>query len=252
MGEFGFMRFKPGRRSFLLGTASIVAVDYVLLVSGFLSSKSASAAFSRTSGEPITADSTLITVDSTLINICQDTAVQPPPVGQALVAGTTFNSSGIPEEAVRVRALDPDTRDEFARVFSDTNGLYSLDLDPGTYDIRANKPGWGAISRTATAKAGEVQIVDFGSGTPPPGDLATVTGTTYNSSGLPEEGVRVRALDPDTRTEFARVFSDTNGLYSLDLDAGTYEMRANKSGWGATSETVTVGAGETRTVDISQ
>lgn len=87
---------------------------------------------------------------------------------------------------------------------------------------------------------------------PPPGDLALVTGTTFNSSGVPEEGVRVRALDPVTHAEFARDFSDANGLYSLDLDPGTYDIRANKSGWGATSAFVTVGAGETLTVDFSQ
>ncbi|TCK18892.1 VCBS repeat protein [Thiogranum longum] len=184
----------------------------------------------------------------------------PPPADLALVTGTTFNSSGVPEEGVRVRALDPDTRAEFARVFSDVNGLYSIDLNPGTYDIRANKTGWGASSIFVTVGAGETHTVDFGSGTPPPpppppppADLALVTGTTFNNAaGVPEEGVRVRALDPVTRAESARVFSDANGLYSLDLPAGTYDIRANKSGWGAISVFVTVVAGETRTVDISQ
>jgi len=161
VGAFEFMHFNPGRRTFLLGTAGIVAADYVLLVSCLLSSKSVRATSSSSSGVPITADSTVITVDSTFINISEDTVVQPSPGALALVTGTTFNSSGVPEQAVRVRALDPVTRAEFARVFSDANGLYSLDLEPGTYDIRANKSGWGATSLAVTVGSGEMHTVDI-------------------------------------------------------------------------------------------
>ncbi|TCK17501.1 carboxypeptidase family protein [Thiogranum longum] len=238
------MRFNRGRRSFLLGTAATFVADFVLLVPGLLSGRSV-----RAAGQPVSADSTVITVDSTVIDVSQGAASG----ALALVTGTTFNTSGTPEQGVRVRALDPATRNEFARVFSDANGQYSLNLDPGIYEIRANKSGWGAISIAVTAGAGATHIVDFGNGAPPPPPqegTGLVTGTTFNASGTPEQGVRVRALDPATRNEFARVFSDANGQYSLDLDPGIYEIRANKSGWGATSLGVTVVAGATHTVDF--
>jgi hypothetical protein len=67
----------------------------------------------------------------------------PPPGTDAVVMGTAFNPSGIPEENVQVRIYDPVAKQEVDVTFSDASGQYSLTAPAGSYKLQARKVNSG-------------------------------------------------------------------------------------------------------------
>ena len=182
----------------------------------------------------------------------------PPPAAGAIVQGTVFNPSGLPEEQVTVKLYDSGAALEVDTTLSDVAGQYSLAAPAGTYELQAEKPGSGLtnVSLSVTLADGEVRVQDLtlgGSTPPPPGSgEAVVTGTTRNPLGAAEGNVNVRLTDKTTGQVVSTV-SDTSGQYSLTAAAGEYQLQAAKRNSGYRNATIIVNltAGETLNQDIS-
>lgn len=74
---------------------------------------------------------------------------------------------------------------------------------------------------------------------------AVIEGTVLTEQGAAVTGANVRVLDTDLGT-----FVDDDGSYRLVVPPGTHRVRASGLGHRASTREVTIGAGETRTVDF--
>ncbi len=116
---------------------------------------------------------------------------------------------------------------------TDSNGAFSIQVPNGSYQLRADKPGY--IGSTATA----ITVA----GTTAAGALAitassqTISGTVTLSSN-PVSGAFVDAQD--TTGGFAVAQTDSAGVYSLAVKNGTWSVRAHSMGYEGGPNTVTV------------
>jgi len=123
---------------------------------------------------------------------------------------------------------------------SDSQGLYSLDVRSGTFNIVAEGlDGFAATTnptRSTTVRNGQTSVVNFGFAQ----IIADITGTAYVDSdgdGIRDtdepglEGVYVYAdLDGDDRPDLGEpgAFSNDDGTYSINFPgAGTYTLRSD-------------------------
>jgi protocatechuate 3,4-dioxygenase beta subunit len=153
-----------------------------------------------------------------------------------------------PVSGVFVNALPDPPRPTAGRSSgqTDDNGSYALEgLDDGNYQVSLN--GQGVSYRRAITVSGDS-----------PGDIAlptiSITGTvTESGSGDPLESVTVQA-QTGTETQsrgMKQGVSDTSGHYFIDdVDPGSYQLNARKSGYQAKSQTVNV-AGDNAQADLA-
>jgi hypothetical protein len=129
---------------------------------------------------------------------------------------------------------------------TDENGSYALEgLDDGNYQVMLN--GQGVSYRRAFTVSGDT-----------PGDIAlptiSITGTvTESGSGDALEGVTVQA-QTGTDTQFRGMkqgVSDSSGHYFIDdVDPGSYQLNARKSGYQTKNQTINV-AGDNAQADLA-
>jgi len=121
---------------------------------------------------------------------------------------------------------------------TDDNGSYALEgLEGGNYQVMVN--GQGVSYRRSIAVSGDTS-----------GDIAlpaiSVTGTvTESGSGIPLEGVTVQAQTGRETQAFSmkQGVSDSSGHYFIDdVDPGSYQLSARKSGYQAKTQNLTVAA----------
>lgn len=154
-----------------------------------------------------------ITANATLAN--QDLSVEAP--------GTiTVTITGITDAFV-------DSRDANGRGFgtgSNTSGVYSLTLPPGTYTVKAQNPKYGLLgSQTGVALAASgTASVTFTAPT-----LYTVSGTITSSTSVCKEGASIFLTDT-TNGRFIVTSTDSAGAWSIDLPNGTYFLSSAKPG----------------------
>lgn len=125
------------------------------------------------------------------------------------------------------------------------NGTYSLSVSPGTYTITASDPTYNSASQTVTVKAGQqfplnfklLSITAYGS----------LTGTVIDAgTRAPIAGATVMLSNNLIRT------TDLNGNFSYSIVlAGTYTLTVSAIGYVSQSQTVTIRAGKTTTVQVA-
>ncbi|MBN2011613.1 carboxypeptidase regulatory-like domain-containing protein [candidate division KSB1 bacterium] len=124
-----------------------------------------------------------------------------------------------------------------------TNGRYTLGVLAGTYTVSASKQGYLAgENRVVTLTPGQtLSGIDFVL-TP---NASVLTGTITNGS-LAVSNATVTATN-QTHGTVVTAKTNTNGVFSLSVTAGTYSLSAAKSGFvsSPTSRSVTVAPGQT-------
>jgi tetratricopeptide (TPR) repeat protein len=85
----------------------------------------------------------------------------------------------------------------------------------------------------------------------PPAKMVTVHGSVRNAGGEPEAGATV-SLEDEKHSVQAQVTTKDDGTFKLTVErAGTYSVRAEKTGWtGDQSDPIHLAAGETKRVDL--
>jgi YD repeat-containing protein len=127
-------------------------------------------------------------------------------------------------------------------------GSYSINLSPGTYDVRVSASGFGNV-----VSQGKVVAVgaptSFSAALPAPG---SDTGTVTSSSGAtPIVGAQIAALQNNVAVSTA--VADASGNFSItNLSPGTYVMQASAPGYTSQSvSNVTITAGSGATTNFS-
>lgn len=123
---------------------------------------------------------------------------------------------------------------------TNSDGFYSLSLPDGDYLIEVAKEGFEPASTTATI-SGAAVTQDFHLAEPPPPEF-DLTGTATDSGGAPLQGASVLVY-PGACVECGHLHAlttDAEGLYSVSLPAGDYEVSAGKSGFRSQTVTVTI------------
>ena len=123
-------------------------------------------------------------------------------------------------------------------MLSDDAGAYAIDVAAGSYAIGAEKAGYlsDAAQNVVIGPGQEVQGIDF-TLTP---NASVITGQVlYGGAGV--AGASVMATGDATRS----TTSDDGGNYSLSLQAGDYQIHAEKSGFVSTPQPIEVGQAQT-------
>lgn len=158
----------------------------------------------------------------------------PSPVSLATINGTVTNAAGAGLGWAQVAA---GSGQYFA--VTTTTGAYQLaDLPPGTYGITASLPGYVSASQSITVMAGQAAIVNFvlASVAAP----ATIAGLVVDPTQTPVQGANVFTSDGVYST-----LTDADGAFILsDVIVGSYTLTVQKDGYGSSSQSVSVTAGQ--------
>ncbi|MBI5003560.1 Ig-like domain-containing protein [Candidatus Kaiserbacteria bacterium] len=127
---------------------------------------------------------------------------------------------------------------------ADANGAYSISIPAGSYQIRADKPGYISSAPSAVTVSGDTSGINISLTTA----SQTITGTvTLSGSGV--SGAFVDATNGSGGFSVAQ--TDSSGTYSLPVSSGTWTLTAHSIGYtgslsgisaGATGQTITLSA----------
>ena len=114
--------------------------------------------------------------------------------------------------------------------FTDVSGAYSIGLDAGTYSVTASLAYYETQTITDVIVDVGMTDVDFNLVHSP----VTLTGEVYDSyNNLPISGAKVEI------TGIATTYANTEGIYVLELQPGTYSIVVSASGY-VTSDPIPV------------
>jgi Tol biopolymer transport system component/protocatechuate 3,4-dioxygenase beta subunit len=164
------------------------------------------------------------------------------PVRGALVRATNT----IDPELTREIVTDPDGTFLIPRVPVGTWNVTVAGLAFGGYSLPPVRPTPDGVYRNVQVRSGETTAVGDFVLEPEPG---TVTGTVTDvNTGNPIPNARVTAVaDATTRAD---VTTDANGVYTFTVPAGEYVVTAVAPGYAPESQTLTVPANTTTTLDF--
>ncbi len=120
------------------------------------------------------------------------------------------------------------------------SGMYTAQLDEGTYTFLVEADGYVSASETVEVPCGQNVTKDF--------VLQSVDGTVTGTVTDAGTGEAIEAVV--TATANTRANSDVNGEYSLDCPAGTRTLTASAAGYTNQSRTVEVISGESVVQDF--
>lgn len=150
---------------------------------------------------------------------------------QALLRGTISDSKNRRIKTALVRlAGTPLT------AASDRLGNYAVALDPGTFQVLAEKTGFIPQQKSVTVTANSTQALDFSLPV-----QTLVTGVITGPGGKLLDGIILTA----TNTETLTTVSDHAGEYWLHLNAGNYLLSADQLGYAATTINFAATLGDT-------
>ena len=153
---------------------------------------------------------------------------------------------GLPTATVTAYDEDGNVAGRQAVVASSPNpgqiGNYSIEgLEPGTYTVTAEAPGYEPQTRTITAPAGQTPNVTFNLQPVEVEDPGAIAGTVTDDTGAPLAGATVTAGGESATTS-------TDGSYLIEgLAAGEHTVTATAAGYQEASQTATVTEGQTTT-----
>jgi len=163
-----------------------------------------------------------------------------------IVVSGRVTRNGLPQPDAVVSFLSPTATQRSARASADANGRYEIGgIDEGTYNVtvvdRTNVP-YSTTYQVSGSSTFDINI-----------EGATVSGhvtDASSSSGIANASVELRRKEtgaPDLRS----TLSDPGGGFSFDqVPAGSYEARAQKSGYGAASVPVAVGENGAPSIEV--
>lgn len=141
----------------------------------------------------------------------------------------------VPLDNVTVSAVNRETR-ERTESKSDHEGIFSLPLEEGAYDITYLLTGYVSVTLT-DQNVGPEGLIIANQVLYPPAKLKGIIYTPANSGTdetlSPLAGVLIRVSDESGR-DIASVDSGTEGAYTIPLPAGTYSLAISKEGYVAT------------------
>ncbi len=124
-------------------------------------------------------------------------------------------------------------------------GTFSLRLPVGTYSLQAVAHRYQQASSTVTVEKDKVSTLTL---VLDPQVRALLTGRiTRSDSGLPVAGARIALVEDP---EIPAVFTDAQGMYSIQPYAGTYTLRITAQGLRTASTSITVTSGQTLQRDM--
>ncbi|GBE26663.1 bacillopeptidase F precursor [bacterium BMS3Bbin03] len=129
------------------------------------------------------------------------------------------------------------------QALTDNSGFFAIQLEPGAYQLTAQKTGYDTQTKPANVTLNAVTSLNYSLTT-----MGTLTGKIAdNQTRLPIDKASIFAVNnkDTTRTE-----TDYTGEYSLHLNGGTYQIVADQLGYHALDFSVSIAAGVTRTQDI--
>jgi len=142
-----------------------------------------------------------------------------------------------PIEGARVSACDGDT----TLRLTDSLGLYSFNLSPGVWELRASAAGWlTSPQESVTVSSGSVNTVNF-SLVPVKG---VIRGYCMDQDGDSLENVLIIANGLFTDS------TNSSGFYSLSLYPDDYTITATKSGYSTQQIDTSLNAGDTLEIDF--
>lgn len=157
----------------------------------------------------------------------------------AVLSGTVTDS--LSGEAVFATVTFPGQ--PVGNVTSDeATGAYACNIPEGEVPVTVVAPGYRNTSATVELKAGETFTLDFAL-LP---NLSTVTGSVKDGAGLPIAGASVTIGSPTPVT----VTTDETGVFTADVEAGTWPISVQAEGFIADSRSVTLMANETVNVSF--
>jgi len=160
----------------------------------------------------------------------------PPPTTGSIAGKVTDAGDGSPIAGATVS-------DGARTVTTDPSGQYTITGVPqGSYTVTASARGYSTASQVVSVSAGQTATANFAlAKLPSPGGIAGKITDSADGS----------AIAGATVTDGARTaLSDTNGQYIIsDVPEGTYSVRASAAGYSASSQTASVTAGQTSTVN---
>ena len=162
------------------------------------------------------------------------------PVRGALVRATNTTDPELTREIV----TDPDGTFLIPRVPAGSWNVTVVDLAFGGYSLPPVQPP-GGVYRDVQVRPGETTNIDNFVLEPEPG---TVTGVVTDvENGQPIANARVTAVATNTRRETT---TDASGTYTFPVPAGEYVITAVAPGYAPESQTLTVPANQTSTLDF--
>ncbi len=144
---------------------------------------------------------------------------------------------GEPLEDVTIQG---ENGDDFTR-YTDDDGEATANIESGTYEITASKPGYDSETKTRTVDSGETINVDFelerDESAENEGQLSVLT---EDLDGERLEDVEITAENGDDETEY----TDDDGRAFIYLEEGDYTVTAEKDGYLDQARDVEIEAGD--------
>ncbi len=125
---------------------------------------------------------------------------------------------------------------------TNTKGYYLIESVPaGEQKVTASADGYYSETATVTVTEGATVTQNFTLVSIPPAETWTVSGTVRDGAGDALEGTTV-TIEGTSQS----ATTDSEGIYSIsDVEEGTYDITASKSGYSSQTETVTVNSDTT-------
>jgi len=166
------------------------------------------------------------------------------PFTQGSLTGQVTDQNGNPMNNATVTAGNQTfvTAEDPTTQYAD--GLFRINLSPGTYTIKASQPFYSQVTLQATVVAGADTMMNIQLGV----QYGEFTGTvSYN--GVAVEGAIVEAISGGTIQ--ATAVTNASGAYTLYMPAGTYSLTASAPGYlNSSAASQPVSANSTVTVNL--
>jgi hypothetical protein len=148
-----------------------------------------------------------------------------PPLPSRII-GQVVDGENAPVQNATVSMTEIVSGEEFDASTS-SNGVFSVDVIPGTFEIRVTKSGYRPAP-VITVSVSEDQSLNL----PDPiviiDDEVAVSGRVVNQDGIAVPQARIRAVFAD---QIQETVTDGTGQWNLDLSEGTWDISASKEGF---------------------
>ena len=148
-----------------------------------------------------------------------------PPLPSRII-GQVVDGENAPVQNASVSMTEIVSGDVFNATTS-SNGVFSVDVIPGTFEIRVTKPGYRPAP-LITVSVSEDQSLNL----PDPiviiDDEVAISGRVVNQDGIAVPQARIRAVFAD---QIQETVTDGTGQWNLDLSEGTWLISASKEGF---------------------